>query len=291
MTVLYVIICGIIQGIFEFLPVSSFGHVTVLKSVFEMEQVGGLLMEAMLHLGTAAAVILCFRKDFLRILEEYAGMIRDISFNLKVLLQGRKGTSNVAYRKIVMGTYRRFAVLILISFVPTALLGASVRRLAALAAVSPMLPGIFFLITGIFLLVTDISHAGGSKMPRDTFYGDAVWMGIAQGISAFPGLSRCGLTICTGALCGLDRRFAIKYSYIMSVPAVIGAFFAEVPGFRHAQMTAGLGFTYFLGMLAAGVTGYFTIRFLMKVLQNTKMRYFAIYCFIIGAFALSGSMI
>ena len=287
MTVLYVIVCAIVQGICEFLPVSSFGHLTIVRSLFDMEPVGDVLLEVMLHLGTTGAVIFYFRKDLKKMTAEYLGMVQDLFYNLKLMFLGKRNGANPAYRKIVMGTYRRFSVLILVSFIPTALLGASVRRLVAVAAVSPLLPGAFLLITGIFLLVTDISNAGGRKMPRETSCGDAMWMGIAQGISAFPGLSRYGLTICTGALCGMDKRFAVKYSYIMSIPAIIGAFFAEVPGFRHVDMTIGLGFAYFLGMIVAGAAGYFTIRFLMKVLQKTQMRYFAIYCFIAGILAFS----
>ena len=121
------------------------------------------------------------------------------------------------------GTYRKLTVLILVSSIPTAMLGYICRRLVTKAAISPLLPGICILITGIFLLVTDLSNIGGIKTPKDATYDHAMWIGICQGISVFPGLSRCGMTLCAGMMCGFRRKFAVKYSYLISIPAVFGS--------------------------------------------------------------------
>ena len=176
--------------------------------------------------------------------------------------------------------------MILVFFIPTAFLGYEARRLVVRFAVSGMIPGIGMLLTGIILLVVDFSDAGGEKAVRETRYGDAMWMGICQGISVFPGFSRLGLTVSAGLFCGLSRKFAVKYSILMSIPAVIGAFFAEVGEFTSAGMTVGTGFIYILGMLFAGATGYLTIHFMMKVVNTVKFRYFAIYCFGAGLLML-----
>ena len=142
------------------------------------------------------------------------------------------------------------------------------------------------MITGVFLLVTDLSNIGGIKTPKDVTYDHAMWIGICQGISVFPGVSRCGMTLCAGLLCGFSRKFAVKYSYLISIPAVIGSLFLEFEQFGTPKMSVSLGFTYVLGMIVAGVVGYFTIRFLLQMLHHMKLRYFAFYCFAAGAIAL-----
>ena len=286
MSPLLAILLGIIQGITEFLPVSSFGHLATVEKLFGAERQAGVLFEVMLHTGTLAAIFVFFWSDLKRIGEELLGMAMDLAGNLNLYIHNRRTGEHLHYAKIVYGTYRKFAALILVSSVPTAVLGYTCRRLAAKAAVSPLLPGICFLITGIFLLVTDLSQAGMNKTPKEAGYDSAMWMGICQGLSVFPGISREGMTICAGLLCGLSRKFAVKYSFIMSVPAVAGALVLELGQFASPGMTVGLGFTYILGMLTAAVTGFFTIRFLLVILQKTKLRYFAFYCFLAGIIAL-----
>ena len=113
-----------------------------------------------------------------------------------------------------------------------------------------------------------------------------MWIGICQGISVFPGISRCGMTICAGLLCGFSRKFAIKYSYLISIPAILGSLVLELGEFAGPQMSVSLGFIYIFGMIIAGVVGYFTIQFLLRNLQRGKLRYFAFYCFLAGAIAL-----
>lgn len=287
MSVLYAIILGILQGITEFLPVSSFGHLSAAEGMLQIQNNTGALFETMLHLGTLVALILVFYKDIRRIALELLGMIMDIAGNLHLLIHNKRTGEALRYTRIVQGTYRKFAALIVVSTIPTAILGYAARRLVDRAAVSPLVPGSCLLITGILLLVADFSRSGGEKTPRDAQYNHAMWIGICQGISVFPGLSRSGMTISAGLLCGFSRKFAVKYSYIMSIPAVIGAFFVEAGEFAAPDMSVGLGFTYALGMLIAGVTGYFTIRFLLRMVQRTKFRYFAVYCFLAGAAVLA----
>ena len=112
-------------------------------------------------------------------------------------------------------------------------------------------------------------------------------MGICQGVSVFPGISRLGLTMSAGLFCGMSRKFAVKYSLLMSIPAVIGAFIVEMGEFTSVSMTVGRGFTYVLGMLIAGVTGYLVIRFMVNFVNQIKLRYFAFYCFAAGIIALA----
>lgn len=286
MSVLQAILLGIVQGITEFLPVSSFGHLAAIENAMGITRNTAVLFEVLLHVGTLAAIFFAFHEDIRRIGEELLGMVMDVIGNLNIYFHNRRTGEQLRYARLVSGTYRKLTVLILVSSIPTAMLGYICRRLVTKAAISPLLPGICILITGIFLLVTDLSNIGGIKTPKDATYDHAMWIGICQGISVFPGLSRCGMTLCAGMMCGFRRKFAVKYSYLISVPAVIGSLILELGQFTTPKMTVSLGFTYVLGMVAAGVVGYFMIRFLLQIVQHTKLRYFAFYCFVAGAVAL-----
>lgn len=222
MTVLYVILLAVVQGILEFLPVSSFGHLSILQNILGMEHETGVLLEAMLHFGTLAAVILTFWKDISRLVLESLDMLMDTIGNLSLYIHNKRTGDKLRYAKIISNTYKKFALLLLVSMIPTALLGYTARRLVVLAASSQLLPGAGILITGIVLLVVDLGRMGGKKAARDASFGNAMWIGICQGLSVFPGLSRSGLTISAGLMSGFTRSFAVKYSYILSVPAIIG---------------------------------------------------------------------
>ena len=228
MFVLYVILLAILQGILEFLPVSSFGHLCVIQEFLGIERGPGVLLEVMLHFGTLAAVILTFWKDISHLAAETLEMILDIVGNISLYIHNRRSAESLHYTKIISNTYRKFAVLLLVSMIPTVAIGFAARRLVALAAASRLIPGAGILITGVILLVVDLSGIGGSKAARDANYGNAMWIGICQGLAVFPGLSRSGLTISAGLLGGFTRTFAVKYSYILSIPAIVGALIVEL---------------------------------------------------------------
>ncbi|WP_274421861.1 undecaprenyl-diphosphate phosphatase [Blautia sp. XA-2221] len=291
MTVLYVILLAVVQGILEFLPVSSFGHLSILQNILGMEHETGVLLEAMLHFGTLAAVILTFWKDISRLVLESLDMLMDTIGNLSLYIHNKRTGDKLRYAKIISNTYKKFALLLLVSMIPTALLGYTARRLVVLAASSQLLPGAGILITGIVLLVVDLGRMGGKKAARDASFGNAMWIGICQGLSVFPGLSRSGLTISAGLMSGFTRSFAVKYSYILSVPAIIGALIVELGQFRAPGMSVGLGFTFVLGMIISAVVGYFTIRVLLRFVNRGKFRCFAYYCFIVGFAALIGNYV
>lgn len=282
MTVLYIILLAIVQGITEFLPVSSFGHLCILENFFGMQHDAGVLLEAMLHLGTLGAIFMTFQKDIRHIFFEILDMTMDVIGNIHLYIHNKRTGKQLRYARIISNTYRKFAVLLLVSMIPTMFLGYSARRLVVLAADSPLIPSVGLLITGILLLVIDLGRAGGKKAARDADFSSAMWIGICQGLSVFPGLSRSGLTISAGLMSGFSRTFAVKYSYILSIPAILGSLIMELGQFGSSAMTVGLGFTYVLGMIVAGVVAAFTIRYCLKLVHKGKFRVFAVYCFVIG---------
>ena len=287
MSVLQAILLGIVQGITEFLPVSSFGHLAAIENAMGITRNTAVLFEVLLHIGTMVAVFFAFHEDLRRIGEELLGMIMDIIGNVNIYFHNRKTGENLHYARVVHGTYRKFTAIMAVSFIPTAMLGYICRRLVTRAAISPLLPGACILVTGVFLLVTDLSNIGGIKTPKDVTYDNAMWIGICQGIAVFPGISRMGFTLCAALLCGYNRKFAVRFSVFMSLPAIIGAFFTEIGNFGASEMTAGLGFTYVFAMIIAGFAGCLVIRNTIAMTQNIKLRYFAYYSFIVGIITLA----
>lgn len=286
MIVLYVILLAIVQGITEFLPVSSFGHLCFLQNILGMDHGPGVLLEVMLHFGTLAAVFMTFQKDIRRLFVESIEMFMDLIGNASLYIHNRRTGDHLRYTKIICNVYRKFAVLLMLSMVPTMFIGYTARRLVAMSVSSKLIPGVGILITGILLLVIDLSQVGGTKAAKDASFSNAMWIGICQGLSVFPGFSRSGMTISAGLMSGFSRSFAVKYSYILSVPAIIGAMIMELGQFGSADMTVGLGFSYVFGMIIAAVVGSLTIRACLKLVHHGKFRYFAYYCFIAGILVL-----
>lgn len=287
MIVVYLILLAIIQAVTEFLPVSSTGHLCVLEQLLGMDHGTGLLLEAMLHLGTAGAIIFLFRKELKKTGLELVGMFMDILGNVNLYIHNRRTGESLGYARIVTGTYQKFGALLVISMIPTVLLGFTGRRLALLAADSQIVPGIGFLLTGVLLLVTDLNRSGGMKGPREASYDSAMWIGICQGLAVFPGISRMGFTLCAALLCGYSRKFAVRFSVFMSLPAIVGAFFVEAGNFGAAEMTVGLGFAYVFAAVVAGFIGCLMIRTAINMSQKVKLRYFAYYSFAAGMIALA----
>lgn len=270
MIVLYIILLAIVQGITEFLPVSSFGHLCFVQNILGMEHGPGVLMEVMLHLGTLAAVFMTFQKDIRRLAVESIEMFMDVIGNANLYIHNRRTGDELHYAKIISNIYRKFAVLLMVSMIPTMFLGYTARRLVAMSAASKLLPGVGILITGIILLVIDLSQVGGTKAAKDASFSNAMWIGICQGLSVFPGFSRSGMTISAGLMSGFSRTFAVKYSYILSNSGNYRCTDHGTWAVWFCDMTVGLGFSYVFGMIIAAVVGSLAIRACLRLVHNGK---------------------
>lgn len=290
MSLLQSIFMGIIQGLTEFLPVSSSGHLAIFKNLFGMNVEGGIFFDVLLHVGTLAAVIVAFRQDIKRLLLEGCRIIYDVICNIKIFINNKKNNQNEAYKRVIYNNYRKFVMLIIVATIPTGALGFCSRHLVEAAGSTLLAPGIGLLITGILLLVVDYTNSG-RKIPKDATYANAMWIGICQGIAVFPGISRSGMTIAASLLSGFNRKFAVKYSFIMSIPAILGAAILELTQIGGSDITLRLGLYYLLGAIVAGVTGYFCIKLMINLVQKKKFRYFAFYCFFIGVVAIIGNFV
>ena len=290
MTFIQSVFLGIIQGITEFLPVSSSGHLSILRNLFGIRTDGGLLFDVMVHLGTVIAICVVFRRDVLRMIGETIRMVSDIWANGSVLIHNKKEKDARRYKKILHNNYRRFVVMVLCATIPTAVIGYAARDLVTLASDSLLAPGIGLILTAVFLIIADVSE-NGKKIPKDISFTNSFLIGIAQGISTLPGLSRSGTTIAACLISGYDKRFAVKYSFIMAIPAILGAACMEIGQAFSGGVSLSQFFIYLAGALTAGVVGYFSCRKMLTIVRKKKFRGFAIYCLILGSISIIGYVV
>ena len=287
MSIIQSILLGIVQGITEFLPVSSSGHLAILQNIFHIETDGGMLFDIMLHIGTLAAVFAVYYKDIWRMILETFRMIGAVFSNIRIFFLNRIHKTTFHYKKIINNNYRKFVVLILVSTIPTGVIGILGRDLVEWAGNTLLIPGICLLITGVLLMIADLTQ-DSRKMPRQVTYREGLLIGAAQGLATLPGLSRSGTTIAVCLMCGLERKFAVKYSFLLSVPAVLGAAVLEIKDVASQQIDMSCVGIYAVGMIFAAIVGYVCIKTMLVVVKNKKFSYFSYYCFAVGALAIAG---
>ena len=242
MSLLESIILGFIQGVTEFLPVSSSGHLAIFKNFFGLQE-AGITFDILLHVGTLVAVFICFWKDIWELIVNGVGIIVDICKNIGVFfankLNGKKpGFTLKPYNKIISTPYRRYVMLIIIATIPTGIMGVLFKDLIEQVSMSLIVPGICLLMTSVILLIAD-NTKDGRENEENVSFGKAGFVGVCQGFATLPGISRSGTTITACLLAGMDRAFAVKFSFIVSIPAILGAAVLDVPDMFKETLSSG----------------------------------------------------
>ena len=284
MSLLEAILMGIIQGVTEFLPVSSSGHLALFKIMFNVEDVG-LLFDVILHLGTLIAIFAVYYKDIWKMICEGCAIVADVCRNIGIFFSNIANKKQGGYHRVVCNGYRKFVMLVIVSTIPTGIIGVLDADLVEMASKILIVPGICLILTSILLLIADRCK-NGEKLPRQVTYSNAFIIGIAQGVATMPGLSRSGTTIAACLLSGFDRRFAVKYSFIMSIPAVLGSLVFELPELANVSFSNSEIVYYLVGMVVAAVVGYICIKTMLYVVRQKKFTGFAIYCFLVGVISV-----
>ena len=279
MNVFQAILMGIVQGIAEFLPVSSSGHLAIFQNLLHIETDTGLLFDVLLHLGTLLAIFVVFWKDIWRLIVEFFGIIADFF--------RRFSDPDVI---VLSSGYRKFVLLIIVSTIPTAILGYVGRSFVEYASTTLLIPGIGLLITSFLLFICDRIGDGRKGIKKITYL-NAFEIGMVQGVATMPGISRSGATIAACLMLGVKKETAVKYSFIMSIPAVLGAVVLEIKDAFGTKIPAGTLVSYIIGMVVAAIVGYFAIRFMIGVVRRKKYIYFSIYCLVVGIIAIIGHFV
>lgn len=277
MTTLMAIFMGFVQGVAEFLPISSSGHLSLMQYFFGFEEVDNLF-NILLHFATLVAVCVVYWRDIVEMIVEF--------FRGLAALITRRGSREVSRPPEA----RRLVLMVILATLPLALVLPFDDKIEALGN-SPVFVAVALLVTGCILFFSD-RMARGRKTARNATMGDALLVGVAQAIATVPGLSRSGCTISAGMLLGFDRKFAVRFSFLLSLPAVLGATLIKVIKTIGAEgVDTALLPKYIIGMVVAGVVGYFSIRLVQLLADKGKFGKFAYYCWFAGAAALIAVLI
>lgn len=257
MEIVKAIILGIIQGLTEFLPVSSSGHLIFFKKLFGLDgETFGLTFDIALHIATLVAVIVVLWKDILPLLKK---------------------------------PLQKYVYLLILATIPAGLVGMLFNDKIEEISQSGGFLGIAFLVTAVLLW---LSEAVGTKKKEqaDITYGDAACIGLAQAVAIVPGISRSGSTLGMGLIRGLKKETAIKFAFMMSIPIIAAS---AILGIKNIIEDPGsFDWTLILaGMVSAGVSGYFAVRFMLDFFRRRSMRVFSIYVAVLGIFILLDQLI
>ena len=262
MTWFEAVLLGVVQGLTEFLPVSSDGHLSAVEMLLPQFRQVGVLFDVMVHLGTLAAVLVYFRRT---LLHDVAGLF--------------------AHDPERRRSSWKLATLVLAATVATGIIGVLLKRAVEETKTDPRFVGSMEILTGVFLMLSLFARKTGRERPATTVW-DAILIGLLQGLAVLPGLSRSASTIAFALLVGLAARWAATFSFLILIPAVLGASVLEIFGAfeeRGGGFFLGSDFgKYLLGAAVAGVVGYFAIGWLVRAVVARRLYWFAIYCFLFG---------
>lgn len=259
------ILLGIIQGLTEFLPVSSSGHLVLVQSLIKGFRQPGVLFDVMLHLGTLMAVMFFLRREILDIL-------------ISLIPAGWSQNFREDCDGALLRTRRKMVLYIITGTVFTGTIGLLFEERIHHLFTSATTVSFMLLITGALLFMSD--RFQGGRMEKEMNIVDSVVIGIVQGIALIPGISRSGITISFGIFRGLDGQTAARFSFLLSIPAILGAALLESRYMGMISLDDML--IYLAGMFAAAVTGFMTLRLLFFVIRKRKLSIFAYYCWILG---------
>ena len=271
MTYLTAFLLGLVQGVAEFLPISSSGHLAIAQNLLGLESAGSVpeFFDVLLHLGTLIAVFAAYWKDICEMVVEFFRGIGDLAH--------RSTPSPVPPARrlillIIVGTLPLFAVL-------------PIRKAVQGLGDNMVFVGAALIVTGFLLFLCDRVRKG-HKTERSATWLDALLVGVGQAVATLPGVSRSGMTITAGCFAGYERRFAVRFSFLLSIPAVLGANILSIGDAVKAGINGAEVPMYLVGVVTAAVVGYLCIRLLKYVADKGRFGAFAYYCWAVGILTL-----
>ena len=271
MGIIEALILGIVQGLTEFLPISSSAHLVFVPEILGVKS--SVAFDVFLHLGTLIAVFWYFWSDILEMIKAFLSSLAQLR-SKELFLQGLRDDP-----------FKRLAWLIVVGTIPTALMGYLFKDFFEGLFESVQYVAIFLIITG-FILWAGEKWAKGHKDVGEITFKNAIAVGIAQGCAIAPGISRSGATIVTGLFCGFERELSARFAFLLAIPAIIGAVLVKIKD-MFAEGFYGTDLLVFaVGTVAAVISGYFAIKWMLKILREKSLMMFAYYCWIVGAIAL-----
>lgn len=283
MDIIQAIIIGIVQGLTEFLPVSSSAHLVFVPYIMDVQS--SLAFDTLLHIGTLVAVFAYFWNDIVNMLKSFVSSLIDL---LKDLISFLKRNPRGEFKKnFNEDPYKRLAWLVIIGTIPAGLAGVLFKSSFESLFSSIPAVGVFLIITGFLLWGSE--KVSKSIKPEDRkpleklTVKNSLIVGIAQACAIAPGISRSGATISAGLFLGFERELAARYSFLLSIPAILGAALVQAKDITGLDMST---VALIAGFLAAAISGYLAIKFMLKLIKERSLLIFAYYCWIVGILAL-----
>ena len=256
-------ILGIVQGLTEFLPVSSSGHIEIFKEIlnFSYDSENGLFFTLILHLATAMSTLIYFWVDVKKIIYSLFKLKKDENFN--------------------------FSLMIIVSMIPAGLVGFFFEnKINQLFNGNLLLVGSMLIITSILLFVSDKIN----NLKKELTVMNAFVIGIAQTLAILPGISRSGSTIATSLFLGINRNLAAKFSFLMVIPIIVGSSLKMII-YDNLVFEEVIVINYIVGFLSALISGYYACKWMILLVRKSKLFYFSIYCLIVGLISISYSLV
>ncbi len=261
------VVLGLVQGLAEFLPISSSGHLALIQQYFGISDDKVLLFAVLLHVGTLISVFIVYWKDIWELLVELCLTIKDLCSGKGLRLAERP--------------VRKLGVMIIVATIPTAIIGLLFSDFFDSLYTSVIPIGVGLIITG-FLLVFAERMGEGNRGIQQMNFRNAIFIGIVQGVAICPGISRSGSTLFGSLICNLDRKFAVKFVFLISIPSIMGSAILETPAAIDAGVTAAEVGPILIGMLVAAVSGLIAIKTMIKIVSDKKLSYFSYYVWVLG---------
>ncbi len=267
MTYFEATILGLVQGLAEFLPISSSGHLALLQSWFKIDESKVLLFTVLLHVGTLISVFIVYWKDIWELIVELVLTIRDLCTGKGLRMEERP--------------VRKLGVMIIVATIPTAIIGFAFGDFFDSLYTSVLPIGIGLIITGFLLVFAEKINTGNREIKQMNCR-NAIFIGVVQGIAICPGISRSGSTLFGSLVCNLDRKFAVKFVFLISIPSILGSAILETPAAIEAGVTASQLGPVIWGMAVAAISGLVAIKGMIKIVSDKKLSWFSYYVWVLG---------
>lgn len=277
MDIIQAIIMGMVQGLTEFLPVSSSAHLVIAPELLGTQS--SLAFDTLLHVGTLVAVIGYFWKDITSMIKSFVSSLLDIPRG-----KFKEGVAD--------DPYKRLAWLVVVGTIPAGLMGVLLKSEFEALFNSVTIVGFFLLVTGVILWGSEwIAKRNIDKKGKDVkevSFTNSLVIGVFQGLAIAPGISRSGSTIAAGLFSGLERKLAARYSFLLSIPAILGAALIQAKDIVSFDANTEV---LIAGFLSAAIFSYLAVKFMMGYIQKHSLNIFAIYCWIVGVLTIIISMV
>lgn len=266
MTLLKAIILAIVQGITEFLPISSSGHLAILQILFNVKE-GNVFFSQVLHFGTLLSILLVYHKQVINMIVEFFKMLGSL----------------IKREKIELNHYQKLALYIILATIPTVIIALFIEKYLDQLYMSSLIIGLCFIITAFMIYFIDINiHGKNTTRITDAGVPKVLAIGAVQGVAALPGISRSGSTIFISHILGINKKDAVDFSFLLAIPAMLGGFILGLKDIFKEGSQVSFDINAIVGLIVSFITGVLAIRLIKVLIKKKKFHVFSYYLVVLG---------